>query len=106
MKPLVQTWAKKYVLVVKDDGSIDYRTVELGPKLEGLRIIRTGLNKDDKVIVNGLQRVRPGMQVDPQVVPMADPATLAELKRQRDLVADNLSESGKPLQLIANDQHR
>jgi multidrug efflux system membrane fusion protein len=97
---------KKYVLVVKDDGSIDYRTVELGPKLEGLRIIRTGLNKDDKVIVNGLQRVRPGMQVDPQVVPMADPATLAELKRQRDLVADNLSESGKPLQLTANDQHR
>ncbi|MGC3004235.1 efflux RND transporter periplasmic adaptor subunit, partial [Streptomyces sp. G35A] len=54
---------KKFVLVLKDDGTLDYRAVTLGPKLEGLRIVRDGLAPSDRIVVNGLQRVRPGMAV-------------------------------------------
>ncbi|MGY4494203.1 multidrug efflux RND transporter periplasmic adaptor subunit MexE [Pseudomonas sp. TE3610] len=81
---------KKYVLVVDKDHKAAYRTVELGPKLEGLRIVRSGLAKDDTIVINGLQRVRPGAQVDPQDAPMASPATLAALAEQlRALQASN-----------------
>ncbi|MGU0759572.1 multidrug efflux RND transporter periplasmic adaptor subunit MexE [Pseudomonas aeruginosa] len=66
-----------------------YRTVEMGPKLEGLRIVRSGLSKGDRIVVNGLQRVRPGMQVDPQKVEMASADTLATLARLRQSVGDS-----------------
>ncbi|MDE1165363.1 MAG: efflux RND transporter periplasmic adaptor subunit [Pseudomonas sp.] len=74
---------KKFVLVMDKDHKANYRAIELGPKLEGLRIVRSGLAKDDTIVVNGLQRVRPGSQVDAQDSPMASPATLAALAQQR-----------------------
>ena len=40
--------------------------VTLGPVVDGLRVIKAGLNPDDTVIVNGLMRVRPGAKVSPQ----------------------------------------
>ncbi|MNY67627.1 hypothetical protein D3C86_2052480 [compost metagenome] len=57
--------------------------MELGPKLEGLRIVRSGLNKEDRIVVKGLQRVRPGSPVQPQDTQMASEATLAALAQQR-----------------------
>ena len=81
---------KKFVLVMDGDKSV-YRAVELGPKIEGLRIVRSGLNKDDTIIVKGLQRVRPGSPVTPEVVQMASQETLAALAQQRQaLEASNL----------------
>lgn len=74
---------KKFVLVMDKDNKATYRTVDLGPKLEGLRIVRSGLAKGDRIVVNGLQRVRPGSTVDPQTVPMASDQTLAALASQR-----------------------
>ncbi|MEG0859944.1 MAG: efflux RND transporter periplasmic adaptor subunit [Pseudomonas sp.] len=74
---------KKFVLVMDKDNKAAYRTVELGPKLEGLRIVRSGLSKDDRIVVKGLQRVRPGSPVDPQDTPMASEATIAALAQQR-----------------------
>jgi multidrug efflux system membrane fusion protein len=74
---------KKFVLVMDKDNKATYRTVELGPKLEGLRIVRSGLVKGDSIVVNGLQRVRPGSTVTPQDVPMASDATLAALAQQQ-----------------------
>lgn len=74
---------KKFVLVVDKDNKAIYRTVDLGPKLEGLRIVRSGLAKDDRIVVNGLQRVRPGSPIDPQDTPMASDQTLAALQQQR-----------------------
>ncbi|MNH26268.1 hypothetical protein D3C76_1460890 [compost metagenome] len=65
------------------DNKAAYRAVELGPKLEGLRIVRNGLSKDDRIVVKGLQRVRPGSPVTPEETPMASEATLATLARQR-----------------------
>ena len=77
---------KKFVLVLDKDNAVQYRAIELGPKLEGLRIVRKGLAKGEKIVVNGLQRAFPGSTVDPQAVPMADEQTLAALASQRQAV--------------------
>jgi membrane fusion protein, multidrug efflux system len=79
---------KKFVLVLAEDGTVAYRPVELGPKLEGLRIVRDGLAKGERIVVNGLQRVRPGSPVQPESVPMADAETLAALKQQNRAISE------------------
>lgn len=61
---------KRYVLVVAPDLSTQYREVRLGPIVDGLRVIRGGLAAGETIVVAGLQRVRPGMAVQPTVVPM------------------------------------
>lgn len=61
---------KKFVYVVTPDNKIEYRTVKLGPKTAGLRVVRAGLNHGDRIVVNGLQRVRPGMAVTPEKLAM------------------------------------
>ncbi len=61
---------KRFVYVVSGDRTIQYRTVTLGPMVEGLRVVRSGLKAGDLVVVNGLQRVRPGVKVDPTRVAM------------------------------------
>lgn len=62
----------KYLLVVDAENRVQYRRVELGPlDDDGLRVVREGLEAGDWVIVNGLQRARPGAAVNAQRVPMA-----------------------------------
>lgn len=61
---------KKFVMVVGADNKAAYREVKLGASVGGLRIVTSGLQAQERVIVNGLQRVRPGAVVDPQPVPM------------------------------------
>jgi RND family efflux transporter MFP subunit len=62
----------RYVLVLGPDNKVEYRPVELGPLLNGLRVVRSGLKPGDTIIVNGLMRVRPGMQVNPQLIAMGE----------------------------------
>jgi RND family efflux transporter MFP subunit len=57
----------RFVYVVNNDAKVERRNVELGGQRGGLRIIKSGLEVGDKVIVKGLQRVRPGQQVDAQL---------------------------------------
>jgi multidrug efflux system membrane fusion protein len=61
---------KKFVMVVGADNKVAYREVTLGANVDGLRIVTSGLKPDERVVVNGLQRVRPGALVAPQQVPM------------------------------------
>ena len=61
---------RRYVLVVGGDKKVESRTVTLGPLVDGLRVVRQGLKEGELVVVNGLQRVRPGMPVTAKVVPM------------------------------------
>jgi multidrug efflux system membrane fusion protein len=58
--------AQKFVLTLTSTNTVAYRQVQLGPFFEGRRIVRSGLEPSEKVVVNGLQRVRPGMPVTPQ----------------------------------------
>jgi RND family efflux transporter MFP subunit len=56
--------ARRVVYVVAADGSVTPRAVQLGPLVDGLRVIRSGLQANDRVIINGLQRVQqPGVKV-------------------------------------------
>jgi multidrug efflux system membrane fusion protein len=61
---------KKYVLVVDADNKAAYREVTLGASVDGLRIVTNGLKSGERIVVNGLQRVRPGAVVEPQMVSM------------------------------------
>jgi RND family efflux transporter MFP subunit len=58
--------AQKYVLTVTSTNTVAYQAVTLGPVVDGMRIIRSGVSPGEKIIVNGLERVRPGLPVTPQ----------------------------------------
>jgi RND family efflux transporter MFP subunit len=58
---------RKYVLVVDDKDIAHARHVTLGPLIDGLRVVSSGLRADDRVVVSGLMRVRPGIKVNPQM---------------------------------------
>jgi multidrug efflux system membrane fusion protein len=62
----------RYVLVVGKDDKVEYRPVQLGPVVDGLRVVNSGLTAGETIVVNGLQRVRPGAQVAPQRVAMGE----------------------------------
>jgi len=61
---------KKYVMVVDSDNKAAYREVTLGVFADGLRLVTNGLAAGERIVVNGLQRVRPGALVNPKVVSM------------------------------------
>jgi RND family efflux transporter MFP subunit len=62
---------QKYVYVIDKEDKVVYRHVTLGQVFDGLQAIESGLQPDDRVVVNGLQRVRPGIEVAPKLVDMA-----------------------------------
>ena len=62
--------SKKFVMVVGSDDKANYREVTLGANVDGLRIVTSGLKPGERVVVNGLQRVRPGALIAPQMVAM------------------------------------
>lgn len=64
---VVSDQARRMVYVVADDGSVEPRPVELGPLSHGLRVVRSGLTGDEQIVIRGLQRVRPGVTVVPQL---------------------------------------
>lgn len=64
---------KRFVYVVDEQGEVEYRPVTLGPLVDGLRVVRSGLKAGDRIVVNGLQRVRPGTRVAPELVAMDMP---------------------------------
>jgi membrane fusion protein, multidrug efflux system len=61
---------KKYVMVVGDDNTAAYREVALGAFVDGMRVVVSGLKPGERIVVNGLQRVRPGAAVAPRLVAM------------------------------------
>jgi multidrug efflux pump subunit AcrA (membrane-fusion protein) len=56
----------RFVFVVGENNTVERRQIKPGRMFEGLRVIREGLNPDDKIIINGIQRVRAGMQITPE----------------------------------------
>jgi multidrug efflux system membrane fusion protein len=61
---------RKFVYVLKPDSTVEYRDIELGRIVDGLRVVRKGVVPGDNVVINGLQRIRPGMKVNATITTM------------------------------------
>jgi RND family efflux transporter MFP subunit len=72
---------QKFVLALSSTNTVEYRPVKLGPVINGKRIVRTGVGVGDQVIVNGLQRVRPGMPVSAETAVAANEHGLRTAQR-------------------------
>jgi RND family efflux transporter MFP subunit len=70
---------RRFVWVVDENGKVAHRQVKLGPLNAGLRVVREGLTASDRVVVRGLQRVRPGVQVEAATISMNDAVHLEKL---------------------------
>ena len=66
--------SKRFVFVVGDGNKAEYRTVQLGPQVDGRRVVLVGVKAGERVILDHLQRLAPGLPVDPQR-DVAAPAT-------------------------------
>ncbi len=77
-----------YVMVVNADNTVERRSVTTGQTIDGLIVIENGLRKDDRVVVKGVQRVRPGRKVDPELVDMASLTTSALQKAAEEVVRE------------------
>ncbi len=73
---------KKFVMVVGEADKAEYREITLGAVADGLRIVTSGLSAGDRIIVSGLQRVRPGARVKPEEVSMR-PAEATEIAEKQ-----------------------
>jgi len=83
---------RKFVFVVGADSKAEYRPVTLGPQIDGLRVVRDGLKPGEKIVVNGLQRVRPGAPVTAEIVkmdfdPLAPAPAKPEAKKEEKVAA-------------------
>jgi RND family efflux transporter MFP subunit len=76
---IVSDQSRKVVFAVADDGMVSIKLVELGPIVDGLRVIRSGLAATDRIVIDGMQRARPGQKVKPEdgeikaILPSAKP---------------------------------
>ncbi|QDV32222.1 efflux RND transporter periplasmic adaptor subunit [Tautonia plasticadhaerens] len=78
-----------YVLVVGDEDVVEYRSVTIGRSLDGMSVITSGLEGDERVVVNGVQFARPGAPVDPQPSDAAEgPEAVAEADAEAEAEAD------------------
>lgn len=72
---IVTDQTRRIVYVIDKDGKTAPRVVETGPLVEGLRVIRSGLTPQDRVVIDGLARLQPGTPVKPKLTRIAPRAT-------------------------------
>ena len=73
---------KKFVMVVDKDSKAEYREVALGVSIEGMRVVTGGLHAGERIVVKGLQRVRPGALVAPEEVAMGFASSATEVAQR------------------------
>ncbi|MFW2159841.1 efflux RND transporter periplasmic adaptor subunit [Acinetobacter beijerinckii] len=86
---------KRFVVVVDAKNQTAYREVKLGAQQDGLQIINSGLQVGDRIVVNGLQRIRPGDPISPHLVPMPNPQIIADNTVQQPQPTDKTPTSAK-----------
>jgi hypothetical protein len=69
---------QKFVYVIDEQNKAQYRRVQVGKLERGQRVILDGIAEGDRVVVSGLQRVRPGVEVNPKLAAAEPPAASAE----------------------------
>jgi hypothetical protein len=67
-KAILSDQSRKIVMTVGDDGTVNPKVIVPGPLIDGLRVIRSGLEASDRIIINGLLRARPGSKVTPELI--------------------------------------
>ena len=92
---------QRFVVVVQPDGLTKYQRVELGPIVDGLRVIRSGLQGDETVVVEGIGKVRPNSKVSAEQTDMNKFAT-EQLAMETHINAGNAVSAGN----VANDKNR
>jgi multidrug efflux pump subunit AcrA (membrane-fusion protein) len=70
----------RYLLVVNAEDIVEQRKVTTGPLALGLRVIETGLNPDDRIVVGGLARAIPGQKVEAQMQQLSTESTSSATK--------------------------
>ncbi|MFL5100778.1 MAG: efflux RND transporter periplasmic adaptor subunit [Xanthobacteraceae bacterium] len=60
---VVSDQSRKIIFTVAEDGTVGTKLVDLGPMVDGLRVIRSGLAPTDRIVIDGVQRARPGQKV-------------------------------------------
>ncbi|MNQ79250.1 Efflux pump periplasmic linker BepF [compost metagenome] len=73
---------RRYVMVVGADSMAAYRAVTLGARIDGKRVVSSGLAEDERIVISGLQRIRAGSLVAPQ--PLEEPAAQLASNEQRE----------------------
>lgn len=86
---------KRFVVVVDAKNQTAYREVKLGTQQDGLQIINSGLQVGDRIVVNGLQRIRPGDPVSPHIIPMPNPQIITDNTAQQPQPIDKTPTSAK-----------
>jgi RND family efflux transporter MFP subunit len=69
---------QKFVYVIDEQNKAQYRRVQVGKLERGQRVILDGIAEGDRVVVSGLQRVRPGVEVNPKLAAATPPETEPE----------------------------
>jgi len=87
----------KYVLLLTAENKVEYRAVELGPRIGGLRLIRSGLSAKDVIVVKGLQRAQPGSTVAPTTIEMISEFNRETLQLQKRVIDSLALEEGHEL---------
>jgi RND family efflux transporter MFP subunit len=83
---------QKFALVVDQNNTVALRPLELGPVVDGLRVVRKGLTGNENVIINGLVNARPGSKVNPQPGDM-NQFTTSQLELQKNVTVEPVSGS-------------
>jgi multidrug efflux system membrane fusion protein len=78
---------QKFALIVSEDNTVELRPLELGPVVDGLRVVRKGLTGNENVIINGLVNARPGSKVNPQPGDM-NQFTTSQLELQKNVTVE------------------
>jgi RND family efflux transporter MFP subunit len=85
-----------YLLVVNSEDIVERRSIKTGQRKDGLIVIEEGVQKDDRVVVKGVQRARPGRKVAPEQVDMASLTTSAMKKAAEDAEKATREKSSTP----------
>jgi membrane fusion protein, multidrug efflux system len=94
--------SKKFVLTLTKDNHIEYRLVELGPEINGLRVVTQGLAPNELIVVNGLQHVRPGQSVAATRVAMRDTAGgLTQVAAQPSVAPASAATAASPVNTVS-----
>jgi len=94
--------SKKFVLALTKDNRVEYRLVELGPEINGLRVVTQGLAPSELIVVNGLQHVRPGQSVAATRVAMSAAAGgLSQVAAQPVAEPANAAQAAGPVDAVS-----